>query len=204
MLRNINVTGLGDDGFEIPPLRAQGADLGRLVNNYALGRSNFLRLECTRANIDDRARRYIATHMSAHLSAEFLAHHFEPAGVNPVDVKHVGDISRIQLDGKAWRQIDSEMGVRDEHDTVARNDVYQGFADQFSVGVVNSLIRDFPNLTVRGTQAFANSVKLCAPTGNDSHRRHSSVNLFRGSCEFSGRFVGHAAPMYDVGEDPRH
>jgi len=96
------------------------------------------------------------------------------------------------------------MGVRDKHDTVVREDVYQGFANQFSVGVNNSLIRDFPYLTVGGTQAFADGVKLWAPTGDDGHRRRRSVNLFCGGCEFGSRIVGHAAFVHDVGEDPSH
>ena len=51
-------------------------------------------------------------------------------------------------------KIDSEMGVRNEHNAVARKDVHQGFAHQFSVGISESLIRDFPYLTVRSSAGF--------------------------------------------------
>ena len=86
----------------------------------------------------------------------------------------------------------------------AREDVHQGFADQFSVGVSNRLVRDFPYLTVGRTQAFADGIKLCAPTGNDGDGRRSGVDLSCGGCEFGGRVVGHAALVCDVGEDPSH
>ena len=67
--------------------------------------------------------------MSAHLSAKFLADNFETGAFHAVDVQHVGDESRIQLDGKTRRQIDSEMIVSNQHNAVARQDLHQGFAE---------------------------------------------------------------------------
>ena len=76
------------------------------------------------------------------------------------------------------------MSVRDEHDAIVRQDVQQSFADQLSIGVSECLVRDFPYLSVGATQGFANGVKFRAPTGNHSHRRRGSVDLFCGGCEF--------------------
>ena len=81
---------------------------------------------------------------------------------------------------------------------------HQGFADQLSVGISDSLICDLPYLTVRRTQAFANSIKLRSPASNHGSRERSSVDLSCGGCEFGGGVINRATLVYDVGEDASH
>ena len=63
--------------------------------------------------------------MSAHLSAEFLANQLESVAFGRIDREHIGDESRIQLDGKSRRQINSEMIVRDQQNAPRRQNVDQ-------------------------------------------------------------------------------
>ena len=70
-----------------------------------------------------------------------------------VDGQHVRDKGGIQLDGKARRQIDSEMIVRDQQNAVGRQNAHQRLPDEFGVGIGEGFVGDFPNLAVRRSGA---------------------------------------------------
>ena len=57
VLGDIHIAGLGDDRLQIAPSRGQSADLGRLVDDYALEREHLpTGLNAPGTNVDDRAR----------------------------------------------------------------------------------------------------------------------------------------------------
>ena len=96
------------------------------------------------------------------------------------------------------------MRVRDQYDVIVWQDVQQRFANQFSIGISERLIGDFPYLGVGATQGFANGVKFRAPTGNHRDRRRGRVDVSCGGYEFGRCIVGDATLVCDVGEDACH
>ncbi len=142
--------------------------------------------------------------MSAHLSAEFLADYFEVGAFNSGDVQHVGDESGIRLDGKTRRQIDSEMLVGNQHNAVGRQNLLQGFADQFGIGIGKSLVGNLPDLRVGSAEGVARGIEVRAPTGENGGRRSSGIDLARSGREFERGIGGHATFMCDVSEDASH
>ncbi len=142
--------------------------------------------------------------MSAHLSAEFLADDFQIAAFNAGDVQHVGDESRIQLDGKTWRQIDSEMLVGNQHNAARRHNLDQGFADQFRIGVGKSFVGNCPYLSVGSTDGVARGSEVRAQTGEQGYRRGSGVDLFGSGRQLGRGIVSHASFVHDVSEDASH
>ena len=56
VLGDVDITGFGDDRLQIAASRGQNADLGGFVDDDAVARSAFQRLECARAHGEDRAR----------------------------------------------------------------------------------------------------------------------------------------------------
>src|ERR1700739_2963185 len=142
--------------------------------------------------------------MSAHLSPEFLADYFHVGAFNAANIQHVGNKSRIHLDGKARGQIHSEMLVSNKHNAIARQDLLEGFADQFSVGVSKTFIRDFPNLGICTAEIIAGGLEVLTPTGEDGCRRNSGVDLACRGRQFERGIGDDATFVTAVSEDASH
>ena len=142
--------------------------------------------------------------MCADHSSELLPDEFQCLAVECVDGGDVGDERGIQLDREAGGEIDSEMIMRNQRQGACGHNLQQCPADQFSIRVSESVIRDLPDFGIDLLDLSADIFELRAGADDNCRWSRAGINPFRSGGEFSGRIVEHAVLVGDISKNSRH
>ena len=141
--------------------------------------------------------------MRTDLSAKLLANQFQVNRLS-LDVQHIWNVGRVQLDRKPGREIDAEVLVGEKQYAPARQHFHKRLPHSFGIGVSKLLIIDLPYLAVAAAKRIAGSGQLVSKAGNDSDRRHCVIDFSCRCDQLESGVVDDAILVQNVREDAIH